>query len=342
MGSVPLVTTSSNPADEGILGATSTSILYGGDSLNGGSSNGGRLRTGWWFRQGAWSLETEFFRFKTSSDTFASNSDGDPLLARPFVDIVSGSQTSRVIANSLFGSPTGSVAVFSNTRLESGLINGRISLIPLGMLGCNDGCDPPDRVDWIVGYRVLRLKDNLGIADQRESLAVGGTELVSTADAFSTKNSFSGLQLGVVYQTHFRRAWMESMIRVAIGNNRQTTSIQGGTNVSGPSGTANYTGGLLAQRSNIGTYQNKEFTMIPELGLNFGFRVTQCLHATIGYNLLYFPNVVRASEQIDPDVNPGLIPPEVAVLTGAFRPAHRSIENDYWAHGLNFGAALRF
>ena len=81
--------------------------------------------------------------------------------------------------------------------------------------------------------------------------------------------------------------------------------------------------------------------MVPELGLNFGFRLTRCLQGTIGYTIIYFPNVLRASRQIDIDVNPQLIPPE-AVVSGPLRPRFRAIEDDYWAQGLNFGLEFSF
>lgn len=85
-----------------------------------------------------------------------------------------------------------------------------------------------------------------------------------------------------------------------------------------------------------------EFTMIPELNVTVGIRLTNRLTATIGYGVLYFPNVVRSGEQIDPDVNPGLIPEELVPATGPLRPEFRFIQNDFWAHGLNVGAELRF
>ena len=75
MDVIPLVTTSPvgpPPGGEGILGQNGTSILYGGSKLNDGSTNGLRLRTGWWFRQGAWALESEFFRFKNSTENFSA------------------------------------------------------------------------------------------------------------------------------------------------------------------------------------------------------------------------------------------------------------------------------
>ena len=81
--------------------------------------------------------------------------------------------------------------------------------------------------------------------------------------------------------------------------------------------------------------------MVPEVGLTAGLRVTDWLYGTIGYSVLYYPNVVRAGDHIDRDVNPNLIPPEQPI-SGALRPQFRFVETDYWAHGLNLGAEFRF
>ena len=284
-------------------------------------------------------LESEFFGLESSTQNFSASGDGSSILARPYFDIVGGQQDSRLI--SFPGLSSGSVAVSSDSRLRSGLINVRASLIPISMLGFNDPTEPPDRVDWIIGYRALELEDNFSISDNRTSLVPGASQTASSNDSFSTKNQFNGLQLGFVYQAHFRRLTMESLMRVALGDNKRTAQINGGTTITNFGVTNSYTGGLLAQRSNIGNYEESEFTMIPELGFNFGIRATRCLHFTVGYSVLYFPNVWRASEQIDPDINPTLIPPQ-SVAAGALRPRFRAIEDDYWANGLNFGAELRF
>jgi hypothetical protein len=339
----PLVTTSPNstPADvAGDLGRDDTTILYGGGELNGGSVNGLRLRGGWWFRQGRWAIESEFFGFKSSSQSFSASSDGSTILARPYFNIITGNQAAQLIAYP--GLVSGGISINSKSRLESGLINFRRSFLPIEVLGCNDGCDPPDRVDWIAGYRVLKLKDELTIDENRNALISIDPDSRLSSDAFSTENLFQGLQLGVVYQAYFRRLTMESMLRVALGNNRQRVSIRGATTISDFGVTNDYIGGLLAQRTNIGDSESNQFTMIPELGLNFKLRITRCLHGMIGYNVIYFPNVLRASEQIDSDVNIGLVPPEDANLVGALRPRFTPVENDYWAHGFNFGAELKF
>ena len=82
--------------------------------------------------------------------------------------------------------------------------------------------------------------------------------------------------------------------------------------------------------------------MIPEAGIRLGVRLTDRLHANIGYTVLYLPNVIRASEQIDRDINPGLIPEEANPLTGALRPRAMWVQNDYLAHGLHLGGELNF
>jgi hypothetical protein len=276
----------------------------------------------------------------SSTENFVASGDGSTILARPYFDIVDGEQVARLISFPTVSA--GAVSVSSQSQLRSGLINVRASLIPVAMLGSSEDCDPPNRIDWILGYRVLELKDDFSISDSLTSLIPGDSDITASSDAFSTRNRFKGLQLGFVYRTHFRRLSMEPMLRVALGNNRQTASIAGGTNITSAGVTNNYTGGLLSQRTNIGNYEQNEFVMVPELGLNVGIRITRCLRANIGYNVIYLPNVLRASEQIDPDINPGLIPPEAVVATGALRPQFRSIEDDYVAHGLNFGAELKF
>jgi hypothetical protein len=343
METPPLVTSSPNgttTANAGVLGLSSTSVLFGGNELNDDSANGLRLRSGMWLFQGRFAVEGEFYRVDGSAESFGTSSNGSTILARPYFDITDGTQSSQLIAYPNLVS--GGVSATSDSQLSSGLINIRSSFLPIHMLGCADGCDPPDRVDWIVGYRVLELKDDFAISDNRRALVAVNPDTINSSDSFSTKNRFQGLQLGVTYQAHYRRLWMESMLRVALGNNDRTANIAGGTTITDSGVTNNYTGGLLAQRSNIGNFEQSEFTMIPEFGLNFGIRVTRCLHAVVGYSVIYFPGVWRATEQIDLDLNPGLIPPESISLSGALRPQFRGIENDYLAHGLSFGAELKF
>ena len=102
------------------------------------------------------------------------------------------------------------------------------------------------------------------------------------------------------------------------------------------------TGGLLAQRTNIGTYERNQFTMVPELGATVGYQITRRLRATAGYSLIYMGNVVRPGDQVDLNVNPNLLPPENVPFSGALRPQFHFVETDYCIQGLNFGGEFRW
>ena len=199
-----------------------------------------------------------------------------------------------------------------------------------------------DRTDWIIGYRYIRLRDSVTASTDLQSLIPDIPGGVAAADQFQTENEFSGLQLGFMHRSLFKRAWLDSQLRVALGNTRQTVQIGGSTTYDEMGVTDTFSGGLLAQRTNSGERKRDEFVLVPELGCRLGMRWTERFHTTLGYTLMYLPNVVRASEQIDTDLNPNLIPEEVVPFTGALRPRAIWVQSDYFAHGLHLGADLHF
>ena len=199
-----------------------------------------------------------------------------------------------------------------------------------------------DRTDWIVGYRHAQLDDALWIGENITDQTGTQTIVINALDRFETENQFNGLQLGVVRRTLLGRGWLESSLRVAVGNNKQTVRISGASTRELGAVTQNSVGGLLAQSSNIGSWDRDQFVLLPELGVRLGIRITSCLQATIGYSLMYFPNVVRSGDQIDLDVNANLIPPSGSPLSGALRPRVLWRESDYLAHGLHLGGELHY
>ena len=75
--------------------------------------------------------------------------------------------------------------------------------------------------------------------------------------------------------------------------------------------------------------------------------MTDQLKAFVGYNFLYWSNVIRPGDQIDTviDVNrvPRFVPPGVIVPdAGVQRPAVLFRETDFWAQGINFGVQYRW
>ena len=132
-------------------------------------------------------------------------------------------------------------------------------------------------------------------------------------------------------------------MNVAIGATQQEVSISGETTIAplvSPAET--YPSGFLAQRSNIGVYDRTVFTMIPQLNTNLGYYLTPRLRTIVGYSLIYWGSVVRPGDQIDLDVNPALLPPELDPFTGPLRPEFAFRETNFWIHGINVGLDYRW
>src|SRR5207253_2324930 len=99
---------------------------------------------------------------------------------------------------------------------------------------------------------------------------------------------------------------------------REEVHITGFTQNTLP-GTAPVTaaGGLLAQSTNIGNHSRDSFAVVPELGVTLAYQVTSGVKLSVGYSALYLSEVVRPGDQIDPGVNPNLVP---AFAGGAVLP----------------------
>lgn len=337
----PILVTTSNPGtalgDAGVLDVAGTRSLFGGN-LNDDRASGLRVRGGFWITpQQTFAIEAEYFGLLDGlDDSFDSRGRNEAIIARPFFDVGGDGPAQENAQVVRFpGEIAGRLTADVDTDLSSFLVNGRIALCP-GM-----PCHPNghrDRIDWIVGYRHIDLDDRVRL-DESLSTDLG---TLTINDRFATSNEFNGLQLGIVHQTHMRRLWLESVLRVAVGNNTQSVRVSGATTRVEDGETDAFNGGVFALPSNSGSFQREQFTLIPELGVTLGTHLTDWLDISVGYTVLYYPNVVRAGNVIPTDLNPGQFPPPLDPLTGASRPVFRFIESDYLAHGFSLGAELRF
>jgi len=132
--------------------------------------------------------------------------------------------------------------------------------------------------------------------------------------------------------------------KIALGNTHSITTIDGSTVITqGTAAAQTFEGGLLAQRTNIGTFEDDQFAVVPEMGVTLGYQINPCWRATVGYTFIYWSQVARAGDQIDLRLNPNLIPPEgpPPVTTNQF-PQFNWVYSDYWAQGLNLGIEARW
>ena len=350
----PLVTTSLDPgisqSQAGVLGDPTTRILAGGDTYHDGALDGGRFRFGLWLDScHTWGVGAEYFNLSSSSDFFSATSTGVPVLARPFFDVKTGVEASSLIAYP--GQIEGTVTVHTDSEFVGGGFLFR--RLRRAKEGCSNWflCGCPEhfcsRTEMLFGYRYLQLNEGLIVT---EDLVTGpqapaqGTFSV-IYDSFRTTNQFNGFDIG--YTTRRTRGFwsLDTGIRLAVGNTQQKVSIAGQSTITdttgGPPVTTTHTGGLLAQTSNIGTYTQNEFAVVPEFDLKIGYQMTEQVKLSIGYTAIYWSNVVRPGDQIDLDVHPDLMPPATGFTSGT-HPTFAFDTTDYWVQGISFGGEYRW
>jgi hypothetical protein len=347
-GYVPTLVSTS---PDGSLPATTPA--YGNGTYNGGFRSGNWTQAGMWFDCCKnWGLQGDFFFVGALSSPFFAQSNGDPVLGRPFIDATNGTPTQQLIA--FPGTVVGSIGVDNHNSLAGGGLSLRHNLCCWTGC-CNSAADECAsdyfcnvdccRLDVVAGYRGYRFSDSIGVRehltsiDQTSGTAVGTTFDVN--DNFHTQNNFNGGELGLIVDRYKGRWMYEGSARVAVGNMQQIVTINGSTVVSYPGQpTAVNQGGILALPSNIGSYTNNSLRVLPQLSGRIGFRLTPRLTFLVGYTVIFFGQVARAGDQIDTTVNPNLIPPPIP--GGPNRPAFALRDSDLWLQGITIGGQYSF
>jgi hypothetical protein len=312
----------------GVLGAPGTSVLFGDSTINQDWRSGVRLRAGYWFDPGRTSgMEAQFFMLENASTSFSASSNGTPLLARPFFDTATSAQNAVLIASPATG--PGQVSAADTSHLLGAGITFRKELCVACALGPISG---------IIGYRYLRLHDALQISEN--SVNLNNATTVAVTDQFDTRNDFHGLDLGVTGLIANGPWKFEWLAKVALGATFTNISVSGSTAATGGGVTTTSPGGLLALPTNIGSFSDERFSVVPEFNARLGYQITPQWRAFAGYNLIYWTGVVRPGGTIDTTVNPSQLPP--GALVGEARPAPKADTSDYWVHGVNVGVAFSF
>jgi Putative beta barrel porin-7 (BBP7) len=338
----PLATTSppGTPINQaGVLGAPGTSILIGDSRANTDPLSGGRFTLGYWvddcYLTG---IGVSFFFLGRNTNNYSAASQGDPILARPFFDVTLPGQAAQLTA--FPNVAAGRVDVSSSTELLGADVFLRRNICA-SCCPCNSY-----RLDAIVGYRYLQLRDCLDINESltstdRSPLAPPVGTTFDISDRFHTENYFNGGELGLQYQFIRGRVSFDVLTGVALGCTERVTTINGNTRITLPGqAPMNFPGGVLALETNSGRYTDHVFSVIPEVRLSMGYQVTERLRVFVGYNFLYWNNVVRAGDQVDLHINPNFLPP---VVGGDPRnPAFLNRSSGYWAQGISFGVSYNY
>jgi hypothetical protein len=353
----PLVTTSPLGTPQAQAGrlpvSATTEILFGNDRVDDGQRNGGRINVGYWLVDGEFlGVEGQYFTLEEGStdfDRLSMFSTGDPnaiILARPFINndpiLPEPTEDAAIIAfpnpfnlGPGTGTLDGSVDIRTTSYLQSaGALLRKLVWIDFTM---------QRRLDLLLGYRFLRVEDSVTINDQSTFIPSAGPipeTTFTSQDIFSARNFFNGGEIGLKYQSQHGRLGVELIAKSAFGNNRQKTYINGSNTITAGGMPIENVGGLLAQPSNIGSYQRDVFAILPEANANLRWDVTCNIRATIGYTFLYINRIQRSGDAINLNLNPTQI--NGGELEGAAEPAFFSTDSTWWAHGATAGVEVRW
>lgn len=346
-GPVPPLVTSGVPGvpGAGAIGTPGTFVAYGDHGLDYHDQSGGRFTIGGWLSPerrigvefSGLILETHTIHFKIDSDR-----SGAPLIARPYVDAITGKEAAQVITSPGFA--LGGIDVFSDSRLWGAEANGLTTLTQ----------GPRGSIVGIAGVRYLGLDESFRISQSSTLLAPGPgfvgvpvppPNIVSVTDRFETRNQFFGGQVGARGQLLVGRFVGDLVSKFALGSTAQSVTISGGTSNTGPDGIIHTVpGGLYALPSNLGYTRRDRLGFVTEAGVGLGYRIRPHITLRTGYTFLYWSNVARAGDQVNNTLNPRQVPsflPYGPPITPA-QPYRLFNETPYWAQGLDVGLTLQF
>ena len=309
----------------GVLG-DGGEVLFGGD-IGGEAEPGFRGTIGLWLDpQHASGVMARYFTLAEETDGF--DSTGLTNVARPFIDLTPGSpvfnQENAVIINDPTGDTVGQVVADWRSRVWGLDVLYRMPY----------RCSSTDRIDLLIGYQTTSIDERLRI---RQSVTEGGVTIDGN-ESFRAENEFHGGVLGMQFERNVCRWSCSAIGKVGFGNMSQMATIQGAETRSPPF--ASSVGSLLALPSNIGTFSRDEFTFVPEVGVQLGYKIDYRFTVSIGYSFIYWDAVNRVEDQIDRSVNGTQV--SGGALTGDARPAFSFSDGSYWVQGLNFGLSAEF
>jgi hypothetical protein len=340
-----LVTTSPAGTLQGDAGVLpDATVLFGNDEVDDDRRDGGEVRLGYWLVDGEfigveahyWATASQETRFGVSSD-FSGGAAG-AILARPFVNLNAGAPDAAIVAFPDFvrGGVTvdlsGSVNVDTTSILQSTGVTARHVL--------NADFERSVRVDLIGGYRFFQVDESLQIRDSVSDPGGGliGPTTTASTDLFDTRNDFHSLEIGILAEIHRNRWTLELLGKCGLGNNHERVRINGSTTTTSLGTTSTAPTGLLAQPTNIGTFSRDRFAVLPEFSARLQFELGPQWRVFSGYRMMYFNELIRPGDQIDPTINTTQIG---GPLVGEPRPAHNFLSTDMWLHGLDLGIEWR-
>ncbi len=358
----PMLTTSI-PSSGGVLNQPTTLPLFGQHDIQYNWMSGFRVDAGMyiddWNRLGVdvggfWLQKTD------QKSTFQSDAAGNPLLAIPFINAVTGAQDA-VTLNSQ-GNFGGSSLIDTTTQVYS--VDG--NMIWNMYRGCATACKSLS-LDALVGVRFAQLEESLTQISTSTFLGQSGVPLppsfgpfpaslgvdngngatLNILDKFHVLNQFYGGQIGLRSNFRWNRWLFNGTYKLGFGDMHSTVDVFGNTTLTRGDSvplTGSQLGGVYANAQNISRLHRDTFSLLPEVNLKIGYQITEHVQIFVGYTFFYMNNVVRPGLVRPITLQPGLIPisPSYGQVVGVLPAINNFQTTDFYAQGVSFGFQFKY
>jgi hypothetical protein len=350
----PLVTTSAPgtfQTEAGVLGpggtnTPNTTTIFGNQNVDSLFRSGARINFGYWLIDGEFlGIEGQYFALGQANTSFLATSNdtnGNPILARPFINVDPALPNPREDAQligfpNFNGVPGSNVTGSINVRTSSNVQSAGALLRQLIWIDFTRN----RRLEVIGGYRFFRVDDSVTFDDAFTLPPGPFTQAIDFVgrDQWIAHNQFHGGEIGLKGQSYHGRVTFEGVAKCAFGNNTEQVNINGFTTATTLGQSVTVPGGLLTQPTNIGNYRRDVFAVLPEANLNVRYDLARNLRLTVGYTFLYINRVQRSGDAINRTLNPTQIG---GTLVGPAQPSFTFHDSTYYAHGFNAGLEYRW
>ncbi len=338
----PAVISTGPAASNGIVGLVGTRLLES-SSPKFDSVSGGRLSGGVWLDScRAYGFEWGVFFLPRQQSTSTFQAAPGAVLARPFFDTLFNVENSRLISSP--GLFTGSATSTSSTSFWGGELGSRLRVVET----------PTFSLEQLFHFRYYELKESFTTEDDSTALAGGVVAFngqvfpaparVRVNDSIVVLNRFYGGSAGMRMVWTPGRWEVRLDARMGVGTMEQNVTLDGMTRLENVGAAASTQPGFYTAAQNIGSSRQYRLSLAPDVQGRVGYRVTDWLMVTAGYQFLYMTNVARPGDMIDRRLSSARIPSSQTF--GAASPVVRDApvydSRDFWMQGVTAGVMLTF
>ena len=326
--------------NEGPINTVQTTVL-GGNSLNTEARSGGKFSAGYWFDANQVFEIDAGYLFLTSgsySKTVSSSGlIGSPRLTFPFFNVVASEEDFSGI--SYPDNYSGLATLKVENSMQDAELNGSFKVF-----------NYHDQFDLRVLSGFFWWNFHEKMAFTTDSPYVNPPiDVFNTQDNFQATNNFYGGQIGFQGKYLWKKFSFLCKGQVALGAMDQKLNIHGKlvtNDFNGFGSPETFAAGYTAMPTNTGTFNQTQFSIIPQVNAQIGCQIAKWLNIHLGYTFLYATDVMWASNQIDSNINPSQAPaisvnPSLAVV-GEARPKPLMKTAGFWTQGINAGVTLQF